>query len=163
MEVLSIDQAIQQRMDEIIASYLEGACALDPKPSRVVSLVPGTSVVWDECCDGQLTVRLVNMAPKIKAGPVQSLPCSIEYWIATFEVMILRCAATVDNRGISPSPQRLAQDGTQGLRDMNKVTAGLFANSKVKSIGNWQPQGPQGGCFGGSITFTMWFSGPKCE
>ncbi len=68
-------------------------------PARVIALVPGTSVVWDDCENGQLTGRLAAMTP-VSSKPVQR--CGIDYWRATGELTLLRCALTQDDRDEHP-------------------------------------------------------------
>lgn len=148
--------------DEVanVLAYLtnEAANALDPVPGRVVHIAPGEAVAFDDCCEGQVWSRLVTMgaaqAARTGAQPGTSV-CASPHFVATLELGIVRCAATLNNQGQAPSPDRITDDGEQGLDDMAALFEVLKCSDLVRSLGQWSPVGPQGGCFGGAWQFTV--------
>lgn len=151
--------ACQQATGAVIAKLPE-----DNRPERIVTLVPGESVVWDDCCAGQLTARVTSFTP-FRTQPTRPAvinPCTITYWIVNVEIMLLRCAAVLDNAGTAPSPEALTLDGTRGIFDMARMLEALVELDFVDDIVSWTPQGPSGGCFGNSIVFRMKVDSPPC-
>lgn len=167
MEVL-IAVRCEQALDRIIE--LLTADGYTP-PSRVVYVVPGEAIVWDSCCDGgQLTGRLSKLTPHFTGDHQLGFGFIIDYWIAEIEIVLLRCAATVDNALVSPNAARLTQDGVQGAADMRTILEAINSMTEIDQDGNerpfmdsiptWTPQGPNGGCFGNMWTFTCKLDNP---
>ena len=152
-----------------IGDYLTsivGQCsiALTPRPRRVISIARGSSVAWDECCEGQLWGRLVNIQPMPNTNFARTpglQPCSMPAFVGTFEIGILRCATAFnDNSGMAPSAHQITREGTQGVRDMAAILSILRCDEGVRGFTQWIPLGPEGGCFGGIIQFTALI--PNC-
>lgn len=125
--------------------------ALDHKPGRSI-LQPGMSVAWDDCCDGQLWVRINSASPVYQNGS----GCSVAMDV-TYSVGLVRCVAVLDDRGRAPRPERITEDGLAAIDDMCTLYSTLD-NLKLGhrlNIGNWTPLGPNGGCAGGEWAVTI--------
>lgn len=142
-----------------------GACALSPIPKRVIQLYPGAMVAWDNCCDGQLSFQLRSLTPKYRDAngriSMRSL-CAVDWWIAVIEVQIVRCTPSVSSAGAPPTPAAIQSSGTQIIDDMQALLAAFTANTMVYEVGPWTPKGPEGGCVGGSWTFSARLDAAPC-
>lgn len=129
---------------------------LTVKPGRTI-VAPGASVAWDDCCAGQLWVRVISVAP-LYSGTTNSVKCPTGYDL-TLGVGIIRCVETVDDRGRAPSASRISADGNRGLRDMRELADVLqdyqHRDALSTRLGSWTPAGPDGGCAGGEWTMTL--------
>lgn len=157
-----IETRAKAALDAILAELPE-----NQRPGRVVYLVPGDSIVWDfegDCAGGQLTARLSALVPHISGGRTAFIsPCTIDYWTATIEVTLLRCAATIDNSGAAPTPTKLSADGLAGARDLRVMLEAITGLDFVDGIGAWLPQGPNAGTYGNQWTFTTKLDATPCE
>lgn len=136
---------------------LRAGAAVSPRPGRVVQIAPGRAVAWDDCCSGQVWARLVALQPAA-AQPARRPglePCAVPTFILTVELGIVRCAATVDDRGNAPSPRQITADGQQGINDMAALLGVLRCTPGLRSLERWNPDGPDGGCHGGYWTATL--------
>lgn len=155
-------------LQSILKSYTEDAApALTPIPDRIIHLQPGQAAAWDVNCDGQLWVRLASMAPNPTASPGR-VPgagvCAVPFWVATIELGIIRCAATMDNKGNAPKPPRITEDGVQTVDDMSVLLGVIQCSDFTRSISSWTPRGPEGGYTGGYWEFTVDMTNCiKCE
>lgn len=156
------------QVERSIEAYVgEAAKNLSPKPKRIIPVVPGSQVAWDDCCSGQLWGRLVSLGPMPGNNPGR-LPglgaCGSPEYLATVEIGILRCASVFDdNTGRAPRPAKIGNEGAQLLEDMGDILRALAcadAPLKVRSIVGWTPTGPEGGCAGGYWQFTL--AVPNC-
>lgn len=168
MAVLTPDGAIKSRFAELVELLTgQGAvCPLSPKPKRVIPVVPGELSSWDDCCDGQLGLRVASMTPKLNAQGSRALfgqPCNIEYWIISAEIEVIRCAASQNDAGQAPSVQQVTANGNQGLSDMNQMLKALTSAGWVRSIDSFRETGPQGGCFASLWTFTFIVDAVPCD
>lgn len=165
----SVEETLAERVSALVAALVTTdesvACRLQPTPGRVVEMYPGERVAWDDCCPGQLSVRLIDMSPHFdpRAQSIKKGPCSVVYWAVQLEVKVLRCAAVPGNNMTAPSPEQIDADGWQGLNDMQNLLNTIQGFDWVKSIGSWQPQGPEGGCHGGFWTLTTWVDAVPCD
>jgi len=158
-----IEKRARYTLDKVM---LELGASGRPLPAHVIYLVPGESVVWDNrCCEGQLSARLTTLAAHRTASvrPVTLTPCSIDYWTATLEVTLLRCAATIDNAGNAPSPGALLADGQSGLGDTGAMLRALTRVPFIDDVTSWTPQGPSGGCMGVTWTVTFKVDATPCD
>lgn len=75
---------------------------------------------------------------------------------AGLEVGVLRCME-VPKRGKAPEAMDVLVYGMQALTDMNAILCAALGCEVWDSInvGQWQPQGPLGGQYGGLWTFTV--------
>lgn len=131
---------------------------LSPAPGRTVLLAPGALVAHDDCCDGQVWARLVNLGPMPSNDPARRPgmnPCAVPEFMLTAELGIVRCAATVNDQGRAPSPRQITADGEQSINDMSALLGVLRCTDNLRSLISWTPTGPEGGCHGGYWTFTM--------
>ncbi|HLR43880.1 MAG TPA: hypothetical protein VK065_01685 [Brevibacterium sp.] len=129
---------------------------LSVKPGRTI-VAPGASVAWDDCCKGQLWVRVITAVPGYQ-GRASGVACPTHYDL-TLGVGIVRCVSTVDDRGRPPSAAQITTDGNSGLRDMREIADILQSYRPVDALtarlGNWTPSGPDGGCAGGEWSYQM--------
>jgi len=140
----------------VLKTYVDEALrALDPKPSRVIEVAPGSVVAWDDCCGGQLWSRVVVVEPFIGRQSGASLPCGVLYWNVRVALGIIRCAHTLTDSGNAPAAHLVAQDGQEMLRDLAVLQEVVLCHPQTRSILNWTPLGPQGGCHGGEWQFTI--------
>lgn len=167
-DVLLEDDLAAKAQLAVEAVMAELELAESPKPVRVIYLAPGEQIVWDsteDCRGGQLTARLSALTPHRTGGtrPANFSPCTIDYWTATIEITLLRCAATVDNQGQAPSAATLTGDGLRGASDLGIILRALTKLEFIDNITQWTPQGPQGGQFGNAWFFTMKLDATPCE
>lgn len=127
---------------------------LEEKPGRVVYVVPGAQIVWDDCCSGQLTGRLQSLSPVLASGTTSN-KCGIQFWRATGEVILLRCALMINDQGIAPRPDQLTEEGIECLDDSDVLLAHIADQDWVTGITAWNPIGPSSGCRGISVSFTF--------
>lgn len=129
-----------------------------------VERVPGLLPAWDDCCAGQLYLRVIEVFPSgspfpqfdaAQRGAAGSL-CAIHLLAFRIGVGVIRCAATVDDDGNAPAPARVTADQDEMLLDMATVLDVLLCTVAKETLGvmalkmdRWQPQGVEGGCHGG--------------
>lgn len=144
-----------------MVDILNGAEAeFTDEPFGRVHLSPGALPAWDDCCDGQLWVRLVRIDPVNGRAPTAG-PCGIIHWRATVAIGTLRCAATQNSRGRPPTAQAITGDAVAQLRDANRLAQFLTCSGLVDGVTGYTPAGPDGGCVGGEWTAT--FRAPVCR
>jgi hypothetical protein len=157
-----MEAVVMQRFTEITDQVMS-LLPDDNKPGRVVKLVPGSEISWDDCCQGQLSARLAGLIP-IKGAGANS-PCGIDYWVATGELTMLRCSVALTSEApYIPPPAVLEAEGSGNLTDSDLMLAVLLSKDWVKSITSWNPVGPNansGGCRGISWNFTFHLDSPK--
>lgn len=130
-------------------------------PTRRV-LVPGGTVPWDNAC-GQLWVRLVRLLPHTPSGRqagAASAACRPDYWIATVGVGVIRCVATVNDRGQPPKDSRMTDDALGIWADAEALQCALVGLTIPRTYGpvtvtDWSPLGPEGGAAGGEWGLTI--------
>lgn len=122
---------------------------LTEQPGRAV-LAPGAEVAWDDCCEGQLAVRVVSSTPQFQRNARQGCPVG---FLVTLGVSLVRCVSTVNDQGQPPSPWEMDHDGETLMRDMGQIATALQCfkpeNALSSYLGEWAPAGPLGGCAGG--------------
>lgn len=140
------------------------ADVLDPPVGRAV-LAPGSAVAWDDCCDGQVWVRLISLVPKPDPTGL-STPCGPSIWVATLGIGVVRCVATVDDQGYAPPASALITDTLQMTADMTALSEAiqccLAPQTGKTSMLRWEPSGPEGGCAGGEWTITVLIDNCGC-
>lgn len=133
------------------------------RPVGRAFLAPGSQVAWDDCCDGQLWVRMINVFPSGRPFPaVDSVqPCGIAVLAVQLAVGVVRCAAVVDDNGNAPTPEELTADTLAQSADASILLSAIqccdlpTTTDKLIRVGTWTPSGPQGGCVGGEWTLTL--------
>lgn len=158
-----------------LADYVEARLIADSAPVASAALTAGL-VAWDHCCEqggGQLRVRAVqtydtNPFPAPASTPS---PC----WrtgAVDVEVSVMRCAATMDDRGNPPPDTELDAEAARIHADRMAMLAALKCDfvadgtlDEDRPMVNvrWQALGPQGGCVGGQVTVTLGLSECPCQ
>lgn len=145
------------------------------RPVTLASLAPGATVAWDNCEDngiseGQLWVRIVTAFPTMgqssRGGRNSPFPaadteqlCGINFLAVQFGLGVVRCVATVNDDGVTPSGDQMTADALGMTQDaaalLRAIECLVPAQRGAKNVLSWTPQGPQGGCAGGEWTFYM--------
>lgn len=127
--------------------------SLTNKPGRVL-VASGFETAWDDCCDGQLSIRVSSVTPRYTGN--SACPVTVDLVLS---VELVRCVHSVSDRGRAPSAEELTLDGMAGIQDMIEVANALQCweppddrpSGVIRStLGEYRPIGPQGGCAGGS-------------
>jgi hypothetical protein len=127
-------------------------------------VMPGNSVVHDDCCEGQLWTRVVSVVGASALAVPAMQPCLPLYQVR-FGVGVLRCAHTVDDDGNAPTPAEMTADAFQSFQDRADLVRALTCcvpdleavkpYKKSMKIEDWLPGTIQGGCLDSEITFTL--------
>lgn len=132
------------------------------------SLSPGTETVWDDCCNGQLWVRLISMVPLVDANAQRGVPSTAGLlgWSVEVAVGAVRCITSLHEDGTPPTADEMNADVLAEIQDMVDIRDALLCNvqgipnlSRPRLL-NWAPLGPIGGCSGGEWQFQ--FLMPYC-
>jgi hypothetical protein len=121
------------------------------EPVGQTGILPGASIAWDNCCDGQLWVRVIDITP-IATTNAAGVPC-VTYLKIQAALGLVRCWAIVDDDGVPPSAAEMEADATSMLVDADALMAALQDVGATVSRG--VPLGPQGNCGGWEWTFTF--------
>lgn len=151
----------QNLIGDLLGEMLDVAkCSLDPAPGRA-ALYSGAQVAYDDCCDGQVWVRLISLEPHT-GDPRTSRamgPCGVIAWRASIGVGVLRCAAKMADNGDPPPPGVLTAETLQMTRDMSALSEAVtctiprtIQGLMKMQVTRWDPLGPEGGCVGGEWT-----------
>lgn len=147
-------------VDDLLACAV---AALSADPVGRAQISPGATVAWDDCCEGQLWVRVVSIHPTGAPYPGQDTRqnCGVLLWAANLAVGVLRCAAVVNDQGQAPSPATLTAEAHRMLADeaaLSEAVRCCFAPNHEylkTTLGAWTPLGPDGGCVGGEWALTI--------
>lgn len=148
-------------LDAVRAAVTE---ALPPVGRSFVA--PGGVVAWDDCCDGQVWVRLASATPApAPAAPLKASGdlCAVPWWTLNVVVGVIRCAHTIDDEGNAPTPRELSEDAESVLEDMWTILRVITCKVAHERMGTWTPVGPEGGCVGGEWSFTARIAGCSCD
>lgn len=142
------------------------ACAtavLEPVGRAFVQ--PGFEVAWDDCCDGQVWVRLVAVSPTpgLTVQKASGSPCGPEWLDVTAAVGVVRCVHVVDDDGHAPTPAALTADALRMTADQAALLDAVACCIQPRQIVRWDPLGPSGGCAGGEWVFVARWPGCDCE
>lgn len=100
----NLGPALQAFLDAAEAGLVD--CGL---PVGLVSLQPGNSAIWDNCCEGpeggQLWVRLISIVPQ----PVASQACDIDSNQIRIGVGVIRCQHGLTDEGF-PTADEMTND-----------------------------------------------------
>lgn len=133
------------------------AAGLSPAPGRV-GVVHG-ELAWDECCEGYLWARTDSVEPSGASGN-----CGPTTWSVQFSVGVLRCASSVNDQGAAPAAAVLEREAEQREADMRALSRAILDVGCVRDsravLLRWLPEGPEGGCSGGSWAVRMTIPAP---
>jgi hypothetical protein len=143
-------------LDDLLLQIVQ--CGLDNlsvPPGRAV-LVPGGQAAWDDCCEGQLSLRLISVTPTL-GGATDRRPttCTPPLWTVSIGLSLVRCIATVDDKGRAPKEAAITMDGLAMVRDMRELLVALeccvsqLPGVEALKVGQWLPHLASGGCSGG--------------
>lgn len=160
------------RVFDLAAHLLECACLQlgETCPDRAC-VVPGQQVAWDNCCGGekggQLTVNVARLYssrqfPDIDQG--RPANCVAPIMVVQYNITILRCSPTQNDRGNPPPCDALSANAELILRDLELVRLGVAcclldedaASQLVGQPYSWvfgdsATLGPEGGCAGSQL------------
>lgn len=126
----------------------EGYVPFDPDPEDGCKA--------DDVACSQAWVRAMNVQPKAGSGVgFSGEDCSVTLSLE-LEVGVLRCIK-IPPRGAAPRATDVLVAGMQALTDMNAILCAALGCDVWDSIeiGQWNPNGPLGGQYGGTWTFSV--------
>lgn len=152
-------------MQDVLACVVASLNGYDVPVARTL-LAPGNEVAWDECCDGQLAIRLIETYPTMgKNSPFPNKDFSASncagLMASRLGISLIRCVPVVQDSGASPSAADLTEATLRLTRDMSIVLEAIKCcimddepDTKIKNvervaIDGYTSLGPQGGCAGG--------------
>jgi hypothetical protein len=137
--------------------------ALDPPVGRSF-IAPGLEVAWDDCCDGQVWVRLLQLIPldQFNTRKASGHNCAVDVWEITAAVGVVRCVHSLNDDGQAPPPDAITLDGVQMAEDMQALMGAIQCCIQPGSFVRWNPTGPSGGCAGGEWQFVIRIEGCGC-
>ena len=149
---------IMDRVGPVIQSALDSAVQTLTEDGRpvdgVVSMQPGNTVAWDNCCEngGTLWARLISLVPKYAKDKT---PCMISVQVR-FAVGVVRCVHVVDDDGSGPTEAEMDEDTLQVTKDADALFRsiqdngwdGTYLFSRSLRIETGTPLGPEGNCAG---------------
>lgn len=117
---------------------------------------------WDNCCDGQLAlvidrIYVQSVFPQAEGG---TITCSSPI-VGEFTLQLIRCVPTMTDQGDPPTPQALSDSAANIYADMyiayRAVVCCLAAykKSRLFTMRDGRTVGPQGGCGGFEIKFSV--------
>lgn len=154
-----------------IVQTLAGALESGGRPVGLAHLVPGGEPAWDDCCEGQAYLRVIEVYPTAGTGGTSPFPardvtqrgtkigCSISLLAFHLGLGVIRCAHSVGSSGEPPSADEMTDDAALALDDMavmlDLLTCVLPQSRNIQrlSVGAWTPRGVDGGCAGGEWDF----------
>lgn len=139
----------------ILDQYLECAVESLTVPVTRALVQVGSEVAHDDCCGGQVWVRVLSINP-VYPGTAPA-NCAPIYYNVILAMGIVRCAATVDDNGVAPSAATITAEAHQMTQDMHDLMQAIQCcpPKPMPVMGGWSPTGPLGGCAGGEWTFTI--------
>lgn len=152
-----IMQAVLDQAAEALTPPGQDGYPIEAAPPGRIYLSPGDTVAWDDCCNGQLWVRLLPVtAPRDSSNPRRGPGgvCGPHMWSVRLGIGVLRCAAVVDDRGRAPAPSALTDDTLGMVEDMEILQHALQNLDLPRAalsvtLTEWTPLGPSGQCVGG--------------
>lgn len=159
--------SLRDEVDAALTEYDAAVCR--------TFVAPGSTAVWDVCCEcqpgveGQAWVAVQQVVPaRPFPTPEGALRCAPEQYAAELAVGVLRCAATQDESGAPPSAATLTGEAAKISRDrtiLHDVVLCRWAGELLPgglTIRGWSPLGPQGGCVGGLLEITVAVDACSC-
>lgn len=129
------------------------------------------TVADDDCCDGALTVALVNtyLSKSFPTPDTSAMNCGAPWTVATYAVRLVRCALTLTPSGHIPSDAALQRQAREMMQDMYALMVGTVCcvigwqeepNWRETTITQAVPIGPEGACVGAELTLVVGFTDP---
>lgn len=130
------------------------------RPARRVVLAPGGDVPWDDCCAGQVWVRVASLAPSI-----QQPNCGVAQVSATLTLGCLRCVSTLDDAGNAPTPEQVMTDTANEIADAHLLLDAIECcwRAHGRDVTEWTPLGVEGACAGGEWSLTVPYDPCLCQ
>lgn len=154
--------------EEMLAELLECLTAEIRERGRQdeycsITIQPGNQVVFDfgdDGCTGMAWVRLVSANPTVSFPSADTSPDNCAYTLAfTVEVGMIGPAPQLDTtlgEYVVPTDVELFEASMRQLEEMQMMHAALKkADIPEKVIGDYTPQGPDGGVLGGTWTLSI--------
>lgn len=147
------------RLGPILAAMLSCAENHLSEPVGRVVIMPGNTVVYDDCCEGQLWARIISIVGASGLARPAMQPCLPLYQVRV-GLGVVRCAHTVNDQGRPPTPAEMAADAFQTFRDRADLVEAIvcciddLAEVETLRIEDWLPSGADT-CVGGEITITF--------
>ena len=142
-----------------------GAARLPVGVGRSV-IAPGSQEAWDDCCDGQIHLKIRSIDPL----PSKGSGCVATPWRVSAALGVIRCVTALTNEGRAPSSEQVTSDALKIMRDTDALWQSLVQEiSRLETIqgltvDSWLPLGAQGGCAGGEWRFRfLWLGTGPCE
>lgn len=166
----------------VLTSILSAAASRlneEERPTGRTTLSPGAQVAWDDCCAGQLYLRVIEIYPSAGRGGSGAFPqmdsvqkgvgCGITLLAAHLALGVIRCAATLDDDGNAPTDAQMSADALGSMADLSTLLDVLGCDLSglpgvmASKVGRWLPQGVQGGCVGGEWDFYVALDPCLCQ
>lgn len=151
-----------------LLSCANGALVEAGVPVGKAFLNPGLIVPSDDCCDGQLSVRVIERFPSRTFPAIDSTSsnCNPMFWAVQLGVSVLRCAHTVDDQGNFPTAEQMTADALAISRDMALLETAIRCcwvpvGTEKKMLQQWTPLETEGGCMGGE--WRVYFAEASCS
>lgn len=129
---------------------------------------PGETVPDDECCEGQLAVRIVERFPSRTFPSIDTTAsnCNPMFWAVQLGVSVLRCAHVLDDNGVFPTGEEMTADAFAMNRDAALIETAIRCcwvprGTEKKMIQGWRPKETEGGCMGGE--WLVYYAQPSCS
>lgn len=160
-------------LNSILSAAASQLNAAGVPPGRVV-LAPGTSPADDDCCDGQLALRVIEMYPtatfpqfdQAQRGADGGCMHMLDLHLA---LRVTRCAHTLDSSGVAPTPAQVTEDGNEMADDAMLILEAIVCDIKELpgilglKLGRWVPSPETGGCHGGEWDFHVAIAPCLCQ
>lgn len=137
---------------ELRRTMLGAACRCMVVHSVTVPVADGCDCECD-AGQGEAWVRLVRLEPEISLNPIAAQSCPAG-WQAVIELGIRRCIPIPDEG--EPLPERTVTDTALELLSDQAATLRVLGCCPALTdlsfgVDFWQPDGPAGGCAGGTL------------
>lgn len=166
MEVLT-PELLWFMADEVLSCVCDALTAQSECGCPCRTFVSAGAPAWDDCCEGQLAAWVEAIYPYETFPIRQSTPpiCGTQL-AGDFALQLLRCAPTVTDSGAIPSGPVLDDSARRVYQDMyiaaNAVICCLAEakRNRLYVVRDTRMVGPQGGCVGFEIRFTVQLTDP---
>lgn len=149
------------QLSAVMLTVLERVEERLTEPVGLSSLSPGLETVWDDCCNGQLWVRLVAVQPMMDTAAQRGVPqnAGLLGWLVDLAIGTARCVISLQEDGSPPTADQMTTDAQAEVQDMEDIRDALLCNMDGipnlirPTLVTWAPLGPLGGCVGGEWQF----------